>query len=72
MKGKGLPQGFPNGLAGKESAYNAGDTENAGLIPESGRFPWRRKWLPTSVFLPEKAHGQRSLAGYSPKCRRVE
>ena len=28
--------------------------------------PWRRKWQPTPVFLPEKSHGQRSLAGYSP------
>ena len=24
---------------------------------------WRRKWQPTSVFLPEKSHEQRSLAG---------
>ena len=30
-----------------------------------GKIPWRRKWQPTSVFLPEKSHGQRSLAGYS-------
>ena len=30
------------------------------------RFPWRRKWQPTPVFLPGKSHGQRSLAGYSP------
>jgi len=26
----------------------------------------RRKWKPTSVFLPEKSRGQRSLMGYSP------
>ena len=24
-------------------------------------------WKPTPVFLPEKSHGQRSLAGYSPR-----
>ena len=30
-------------------------------------FPWRRKWQPTPVFLPEKFHGQMNLAGYSPK-----
>ena len=29
------------------------------------KIPWRRKWHPTPVFLPEKSHGQRSLAGYS-------
>ena len=27
---------------------------------------WRRKWQPTSIFLPGKSQGQRSLAGYSP------
>ena len=27
---------------------------------------WRRKWQPTSLFLPGKSHGQRSLIGYSP------
>ena len=31
-----------------------------------GKFPWRRKWQPTAVFLPGKSHGQRSLVGYSP------
>ena len=30
------------------------------LIPRLRRFPWRRKWLPSSVFLPGKSHGQRS------------
>ena len=29
-----------------------------------------RKWQPTPVFLPEKSHGQRSLAGYSPQGRK--
>ena len=29
--------------------------------------PWRRKWQATAVFLPGKVHGQRSLAGYSPR-----
>jgi len=28
---------------------------------------WRREWLPTPVFLPGEFHGQRSLAGYSPR-----
>ena len=30
------------------------------------KIPWRRKWLPTPVFLPGESHGQRSLACYSP------
>ena len=33
--------GFPGGLDGKESVCNAGDP---GLIPGSGRFPWRKEW----------------------------
>ena len=32
----------------------------------SRKSPWRRKELPTPVFLPGEFHGQRSLLGYSP------
>ena len=35
--------------------------------PWIGKIPWRRERLRTPVFLPEKSHGQRSLAGYSPR-----
>ena len=35
-----------------------------------GKIPWRRKWQPTPVFLPEESHGQRSPVGYSPKGRK--
>ena len=34
--------------------------------PWVGKIPWRRKWLPTPVFLPGEFHELRSLAGYSP------
>ena len=34
------------------------------------KIPWRRTWQPTPVFLPGKSHGQRSLDGYSPRCRK--
>ena len=54
---------LPAGSDGKESVCIAGDS---GLIPGLGRFPWRREWLPTLLFLPGKLQGQRSLAGYSP------
>ena len=33
--------------------------------PWVGKIPWRRKWQSTSIFLPRKSYGQRSLAGYS-------
>ena len=53
---------FPSGSAGKESAYSAGDT----WCPWVLNIPWRREWQPTPIFLPEKLHEQRSLAGCSP------
>ena len=45
---------------------NAGDARDAGSVPGSGRFPWRRKWQPTPGFLPGESHGQRSMVGYGP------
>ena len=30
------------------------------------KMPWSRKWQPTSVFIPGKFYGQKSLVGYSP------
>ena len=62
-----LISGFTRSLVGKESDCNAG---GLGLIPGSGRFPWRRKWQPIPVFLPRQFRGQRSLAGYSPRGRK--
>ena len=46
--------GFPGGSEVKVSAWNAGDPSS---IPESGRFPWRRKWQPTPVLLLGESHG---------------
>ena len=38
-----------------------------------GKIPWRRKWHLTPVFLQGKSHGQRSLAGYSPRgCKELD
>ena len=36
------------------------------IWPLVWKISWRRKWQPTSVFLPWKSHGERSLAGYYP------
>ena len=35
-----------------------------------GGISWRRKPQPTLLFLPGESHGQRSLAGYSPRGRK--
>ena len=48
----------------KNPPAKAGDRH--GLNPWVGKIPGSRKWHPTPVFLPEKFHGQRRLAGYSP------
>ena len=59
-------KGFPGGKVLKNPPASAGDAGDLGLIPESGKIPWRRAWQPTPVFLPGESHGHRSLAGYSP------
>ena len=38
-----------------------------GFDPWVGKIPWRRAWQPTPVSLPGESHGQRGLAGYSPR-----
>ena len=51
---------------------NVGDATDVGLTPGCGRS-CRRAWPPTPVFLSVgegEAHGQRSLASYSPEGRR--
>ena len=46
----------------KNLPVNAGDEGSISGQEDS----LSRKWQPTSVFLPGKFHGQRSLVGYSP------
>ena len=50
----------------KNLSANAGDIGDVGSISGMGRFPRRRAWQPTPMFLPGESHGQRSLAGNSP------
>ena len=53
------------GASGKEAVYQYRRLKNLGFDPWEGKIPWRRAWQPTLVFLPQKSHGQKSLAGYS-------
>ena len=55
-----IVQGLPRWYRGKESACRCR------FDPWVWKIPWHRKWQPTSIFLPGKFHGQRSLANYSP------
>ena len=56
--------GFPGGNSGKKKSTC--QHRRCEFDPWVKKIPWRRKWQPTAVFLQEKSHGQRSLAGYSP------
>ena len=59
---KSKQRGLPRGLSALEATCQC---RRHGLDPWVGKIPWRRKWQPTSVFLPGKAHGQRRLVGCS-------
>ena len=70
--------GFPGSVSGKKKKKEkkmpakAGDMRDVGSIPGFGRFPWRRAWQPTPVFLLGESHGQRSLTGYSLRVTRSQ
>ena len=42
---------FPGGSGSKSICLQCG---RAGFDPWVGKIPWRKKWQPTPVFLPEK------------------
>ena len=41
-----------------------------GFDPWVGEISWRREWQPIPVFLAGESHGERRLAGYSPRGRK--
>ena len=48
------------------SLVHASESRRCGFNTWVRKVLWSRKWQSTPVCLPEKFHGQRSLAGYSP------
>ena len=62
----GLPRWYP----GKEPACQCRSRKRREFDPWVGKIPWRREWEPSTLFLLGKSHGQRSLAGYSPRGRK--
>ena len=50
------------GDSNKELTCQCKRFKRCGCNPWVGKIPWRRKWQPTSLFLPGEFHGQRSLA----------
>ena len=62
--------GLPWRLSSKEFACQC---RRRGFDPWVRKILWRRKWQLVPVFLPGKSHGQRSLAGYSPRgCKELD
>ena len=56
-----LRHGQPRWLSGNESTCQC---RRCRFEPWVKKILWRRKWQPTSVFLPGKSHKLRSLVGY--------
>ena len=63
---KCISNGLPRWFSGKESACQCRSHRRCRFSPWVWKIPWRRKWQPTPVFLPEESQGKRSLEGYSP------
>ena len=55
--------GLPKWLSDKESTCHF---RRHRFNPWVRKIPWRRNWQPTTVFLPEKFLGHRSLVSYTP------
>ena len=60
---------FPGGSVGKELPCQC---SRARFSPWVGKMPWRREGQPTLAVLPGEFHGQRSLAGCSPRGRKSQ
>ena len=56
---------LPRWHGGKESTCQRRRHKRGGFSPLVRNIPWRRKWQPTPLILPELLQGQRSLTGYS-------
>ena len=62
-----INKGFPGASNGKESTCNVGDL---GWIPGLGRSPGERHGNSLQYSCLENLHGQRTLAGYSPRAHK--
>ena len=62
-----LSGGIPRGLVVKNLPVNGKGPFDLWVR----NIPWKRERKPTPVFLLGESHGQGSLAGYSPRGRRV-
>ena len=61
--------GLPRWHSGKESTWECRRNKRSSSKPWVRKISRRRKWQPTTLFLPGKSHGERSLVGYSSRGR---
>ena len=61
-----MPSWLSKWRNGKESPCQCRRWKRCRFNPWVNKIPWRRKWQPAPVFLPEESHGQRSLEGCRP------
>ena len=59
------PSAYSGGASGEEPTCQCRRHKRHEFNSWVGKIPWERAWQPTPVFLPRRAHRQRSLAGYS-------
>ena len=59
-----VPPSLPWASLVAQLAKNLPAMQKTQVCPWVGKIPWRRKWLPTSVFLSGEFHGERSRTGY--------
>ena len=69
---KNLVVSQPGGASGKEHSCQCRRSKKCGFDPWVRKIPWRRKWQPTPVFLPEESHGQRSLVRSPWGCKELD
>ena len=56
-------------IVSRQLVKNCLQCEKPRFDPWISKIPWRRKWQPVPVSVPEESHEQRSLAGYSQSQR---
>ena len=58
---------IPGGTSCKQPSPQHRRHKRCSFDPWAWKILWKRAWQPTPVFLPGRFHGERSLAGYSPR-----
>ena len=64
------PLGLPMWRWWERIHRTVAEVKRGGFKPWVGKIPWRRTWPPAPVFSPGRSHGQRNLAGHSPRGHR--